>query len=224
MPFPIQCLKYLMLLFVMVFPSAYLYFLKPFIRLKNNRMLEENLSTIIVYGLLLLLAAAFGSRGEWYMGSLWFFYPAAVLMGFVNVGAEYLEAAVPVKRKTGKFPRIQPTSVYRGGFSSARLLSLILAAALEELIFRQIVISGILVPMGLDIWAAAVLSAFFYSLNHVYFGRFAVIQKMTSGMVYSALFVLSGGNILVSILCHCVQNLSLFIFTVYRTDSRRNKA
>ena len=74
-------------------------------------------------------------------------------------------------------------------------ISIIAAAALEEMVFRQIMIGGIFGSMSLDPLPAVILSGFFYGMNHVYFGRFAVIQKFSSGIVFALLYVLGGGNI-----------------------------
>ena len=216
MPFHIQCLKELLFLCVIVFPSAYIFFLKPFVLPKGNRLLAENLSTVMVYGALTAFGVLTGSAGEAAPLPGAAFFVLAAALGIVNVGMEYVEAALPVLKRNGSLPRLRPASIYRGTFSLVKFLSIIAAAAAEELVFRQFMIGGILNALHAPLWLAVLLSSFYYALNHVYFGRFAVLQKMTSGLVFSLLYVCSGGSVAVSALCHICQNLFLYFYSLDR--------
>ena len=227
MIFHIPCLEFLLYFYMMAFPSAYLYFLKPCIPIKDNPLLKENLSIVIVYGVLMILALAGGMTGSFSLTSgeegsiVWMLIPVALVMGLGNIGLEFMEASIPVYRKTGKFPKMRPTSLYIGKFQVLNFFSIIAAAALEELIFRQVLICGIFPELGFDFRVSVVLSAAMYAINHVYFGRFAVLQKLTSGLVYGLLFAVSGWNIGISILCHASQNLILYFYSLKKTEGRK---
>lgn len=225
MIFHIQCLRELLLLCVIIFPSAYIYFLKPFIQIKGNALLSENISTILIYGLLTLMGIAAGNIGLLQITSAAGFALAAalsvsILAGAFNVAVEYAEAAFRIYIKTKKMPALAPASLYYRRFSITDFLSIVAAAVLEEFVFRQYMIAGLFGSLGTDIWLAVFLSALFYAMNHVYFGSFAVIQKFTSGIVFSLLFVLSGGNILLCAVCHTVQNLILYFYSTAKYTSK----
>lgn len=228
MTFHTQCLSEVLLLCVILFPSAYIYFLKPFVQIRNNALLSENLATIIVYGLLVVLGAAAGTAGiadpgiyqPAASGVRLLIYPLAVAAGGFNVAAEYFEAAVPALRRTGRFPALRPAGIYKGGFSFLNFCSIIAAASLEELVFRQFMMGGILQSLGAYPWLSVLLSAFFYGMNHVYFGRFAVVQKITSGLVFASLYAAGGGNMIPCILCHVTQNLILYFHAVSQSGKK----
>ena len=225
MIFHIPCLKLWLVLCIMAFPSAYIYFVKPFIRISGSRLLSENAATILIYGLLMLLACLMGLQGNFAFSAkstpevFWILisFTAAVLMGFANLGIEYLEAALPFWKKNHKFPALRPAAIYAESFRLSSVISIVLAAGLEELIFRQVIMGGIAEGLGWNPWAAVIVSSFVYGMNHVYFGRFQVIQKWSSGLVFSLLFVLSG-SVWPCVVCHATQNLALYGWSVRKTN------
>lgn len=232
MIFHTQCLKSWLLLCVVAFPSAYIYFLKPFIRIKGSRLLSENTATVIVYGILVLIAWITGTEGVFsrsvsgagggWQG--WTMPASAVVMAFVCLIAEYLEAALPFRIRNGRFPSVRPAALYsEPSVRPASILSIVLAAAAEELVFRQVVIVGICTGLGWGFPAGVIVSSVLYGMNHVYFGRFSVIQKCSSGLVYSILFEAGGQCIWPPVLCHVLQNIILYCWSV-RTVAKRKTA
>lgn len=227
MLFHTQCLREVLLLCVIVFPSAYIFFLKPVVNFKGNPLLSENAATVIIYGLLTALGIGMGALGNITVtaagmgaAAVALTYAVAVAAGFFNVAAEYTEAALPIIVRTKKPPALRPASIYRGCFSFLNFISIIAAAALEEMVFRQIMIGGIFGSMSLDPLPAVMLSGFFYGMNHVYFGRFAVIQKFSSGIVFALLYVLGGGNIFLPGISHVIQNLFLYFFAISKSEKK----
>lgn len=242
MPFHTQCLDEVLILCAIVFPSAYIYFLKPFVKAGGRVLLAENLCTIIVYGIITAAGVLAGRAGApdillfregveaWQL----LIYPAAACAGIAIVYVEYIEAAIPVLRKNGKLPEMRGPSLYRGRFSAAEtacnVLSIAAAASLEELVFRQFMMGGIFESLSVAgslfesfsvmTLPAVCLSALFYAVNHVYFGRFAVIQKFGSGLVFAAIYAVTGGDILACAICHTAQNLFLYFYTVCRERRR----
>lgn len=233
MIFHIPCLKLWLFLCAAAFPSAYIYFAKPFINIRQSRLLSENAATVLVYGILLVLAWVMGITGaadfsaQSIMDAGWgnLIFAAAAAMGFVNLLLEYLESALPVWMKNRSFPRVRPAAVYSETFHISSVVSIILAAAAEELVFRQVVIGGVCEGLGWAPWAAGIVSAVLYGMNHVYFGRFAVIQKCSSGLIYSMFFLMGESGIWLCILCHVSQNVILYCWSVRKTlQQKRYKA
>ncbi len=82
---------------------------------------------------------------------------------------------------------------------------LLLAAAVEELLFRSLPLGGLawLVPPGLLVWPLAVLFGFLHWPQ----GWWGVIGTAAGGVVFSLLF-LASGNIWTPLAAHYVMNLS----------------
>lgn len=227
MLFHTQCLREVLLLCVIVFPSAYIFFLKPVINVKGNPLLSENAATVIIYGLLTALGIVMGALGNMTVAAagmgaaaVALTYAVAVAAGFFNVAAEYTEAALPIIVRTKKPPALRPASIYRGSFSFLNCISIIAAAFLEEMVFRQMMIGGIFSSLSIGLLPSVILSGFFYSMNHVYFGRFAVIQKFSSGIVFALIYVLGGGSIILPAISHVMQNLFLYFFALSKTEKK----
>lgn len=222
MLFHTPCLKLLLLLCVVAFPSAYIYFAKPFINVRGSRLLSENVATVLVYGVLILVAWLSGIDGVFAgvvvkrIAQGWIsIMSAAACLAFINLVAEYLEASLPFLIRNRKLPSVRPAAIYSvPSLRLADILSILLAAAAEEMIFRQVVIGAICTGLGWNLWAGVAAGSLIYGMNHVYFGRFSVIQKFSSGLVYSVLFVASGSCIWPSILCHALQNILLYCWSV----------
>lgn len=229
MIFHIPCLKLLLFLCVAAFPSAYIYFAKPFIKIRESRLLSENAATVLIYSILLVLALLMGMTdpadfsAESVMDAGWknLLFAAAAAMGFVNLAIEYLESALPVWIKNQRLPKVRPAALYMETFHVSSIISIILAATAEELIFRQVIIGGVCEGLGWEAWPAAIVSAVLYGMNHVYFGRFAVIQKCSSGLIYSMFFLSGETGIWLCILCHVSQNIILYCWSVRKTMKQK---
>jgi membrane protease YdiL (CAAX protease family) len=221
MNFHIPCLRYLLVLYVIVFPSAYIFFLKTIRFSKKSRILQENIPIIIVYLALLSLGCSMGLIGIFLFVSAPLWYIAAAVGGGVNILLEYIEASVPFLYKGKGFPCLSPVKMYATGFRIWDLASIIVAAGLEETVFRQFMLQGLFKEMSLPLIAGILLSSFFYGINHVYFGSFAVFQKITSGIVFSCLFVFSGYNLLIPVICHMSQNIILYCYSSLRKDEMK---
>lgn len=86
----------------------------------------------------------------------------------------------------------------------------IIYAVVEEILYRGvwkfILIDRIAAP-----WIVFfVCSAILYGLNHLRFGGVAIIQKTFTGACFTAIYLLSGYELLVPIIAHVGQNLLLF--------------
>lgn len=207
--FPIPCLRALLILFALMFPSAFVYFVREIPMRRLNVVARECLPLILTHGALILVGAAGGYVGGIRLATDWYWGLIGIAAGFGNVALEYILAALPRLRQARGWPDLKPTSMYVGAPLWTMLL--VASAALsEELVYRGIIMGGIFPVLGMSWWIAVPASTLIYAMNHAFFGRGAIFLKIASGLVIAALFALSGGQILVPVLAHITQNLVLF--------------
>lgn len=207
--FPIPCLRALLFLFALMFPSAFVYFVREIPMRRLNAVAREYLPLIITLTALILVGIAGGYGGGMRLSTEWYWILIGIAVGPVNVAWEYLLAALPRLRQGRGWPDLKPTSMYVG----APLWTVLLVAAaaiVEEVLHRGIIMGGIFPVFGTPAWLAVPLSALIYAMNHAFFGRGAMFLKFASGLLIAALFWLSGGQILAPVLVHVTQNLVLF--------------
>lgn len=197
-----------------MFPSAYIFFLRPISFHKTSRLINDNMQNIIVYLILVAVGTWSNYLGELSIRSNWYLFLISPVIGCCNVWIEYLVVGISFVVNGKKWPKLKPTSVYSGKWSWCGFVLIFIAASLEEIVFRQVMIQGIFKQWQLSIWIGVLISSLLYAINHVYFGRFTVIQKFISGLFFSLLFVWSGNNILIPILSHCAQNIYLYCYTM----------
>ncbi len=98
------------------------------------------------------------------------------------------------------------------------IIIIFIGALCEEIIFRQVFFNITYNVFNINIYIVIILSAFIYSINHIYFGANAVFQKFIVGIIYSLLFVYSSFSIIAPVITHFLQNFILYILSF-----RRNK-
>ena len=144
----------------------------------------------------------------------WFFYPIAIAAGFSCIVFEYYIGALQIFIKEGKFPKgIRVHSFYTSKMKIMDFLLIIVLVIVEELILRQALFTILLLSIKLNLWIVITVSAFIYGLNHLFFGIKTFPQKLISGFIYTCLFYFSGMSIIVPIIAHTVQNLSLALMS-----------
>lgn len=79
----------------------------------------------------------------------------------------------------------------------------------EELFYRQIWLGGLQTAFSWPLLWAVAVSSLVYGLNHLAFGRLAVLSKTITGAIYASLYVL-GGSVWLPIVTHGLQNALLF--------------
>ena len=139
------------------------------------------------------------------------FYFIAPLIGLLVIFFEYVlnQVIFFIQYKKWTF-RTSVHSVYKQSQISPAFIALILWAVIaEELLIRQATYSFLTQHSGWNTAAALIMTAFIYSLNHLYFGLQQLIYKFCSGMVYATLFYVSGLSIGVVIIAHATQNIAL---------------
>lgn len=207
--FPTPCLKALLFLFALMFPSAFVYFVREIPARRLNSVARECLPLLLTHGGLILVGVAGGYFGGIRLAADWYWVLIGIAAGLGNIALEYFLAALPRLWKGLGWPDLRPTSIYVG----APLWTMLLVASVaisEELVYRGIIMGGLFPVLGMSWWIAVPASSLIYAMNHAVFGRRAIFLKVASGLVIAALFALSGGQILVPVLAHVTQNLMLF--------------
>src|SRR5947209_15858302 len=143
-------------------------------------------------------------------GTSWMWIGAAAAAVPAALFVEYLIHAFAAWRATGLWPRriaVQSEWPQRPSLGEQLLLAAI--AVGEECFYRGIWI-GALRSFGVPVPIALLVSAIGYGLNHLSFGKGAVVSKSASGLLYGALYLLSGGSLLAPVVAHVLQNVALF--------------
>ncbi|MDA0007253.1 CPBP family intramembrane metalloprotease [Brachyspira hyodysenteriae] len=140
-------------------------------------------------------------------------------MSFVCIGIEIFEAMLMhfIKYKFW-ITNIEVHEIIARKNILFDIIVIFIGALCEEIIFRQVFFNITYNVFGINIYIIVVLSAFIYSINHIYFGANAVFQKFIVGIIYSLLFVYSSFSIIAPVITHFLQN-----FILYLLSFRRNK-
>lgn len=136
----------------------------------------------------------------------------APIVGVACIGLEYAVGVVLLLARTGKL--VTALSVHRSysRYRELTLLDVTCVVALvvgEELILRQVLFTALAVDLSVAAGPAIVICAVAYAVNHLQFGVMSAVAKIPSGVLYTALFYLSGSSIAVVIVAHATQNLVL---------------
>ncbi|WP_456394248.1 CPBP family intramembrane glutamic endopeptidase [Thermococcus sp.] len=125
---------------------------------------------------------------------------------------EYIVGYFFIYLKYGTCPPLKFSIAYewREMPLNALFLSLVMVV-FEELVFRQIWFIYLVNDIGTNPVVAIFIPSIIYGLNHISFGEQAIFQKSFSGIVYGVLYYISGCSILVPLLTHALQNITLKI-------------
>ncbi|MFC1670415.1 CPBP family intramembrane glutamic endopeptidase [Spirochaetota bacterium] len=185
----------------------------------KNSLRKLNIIIIITYSIILLLVLYF-QKGQnvFFNKPALLFYPIAFIAGIISIALEYFTGALLIFFKTKQFPRgFNIHAVYSGSkINIIDILIIILLVIAEELVFRQVLFSFFFTGIKLSLWLAVILCTLIYAGIHIYFGLKTIPQKIVSGLLYVCLFYFSGMSIIIPIITHCVQNLSLVVITMIR--------
>lgn len=208
MIFPIHYLKPILILIAIVFPCTLTGF---FISMQKDQRFVLSINSITYLFLILLcIWTGFVEMIQLPDNLLW--YLIGIVMGFICI---YFEIFI------GKFIYYLKTKVWLRKVEiheSVKVkhwlidIAFILIGALgEEMIFRQILFYITMDIFGWSSIFVLLFSSIIYGLNHIFFSRVAVVQKVFSGVIFSLLFLLSNNSVIIPILAHFTQNLILYI-------------
>ncbi|MPQ43786.1 CPBP family intramembrane glutamic endopeptidase [Clostridium tarantellae] len=85
----------------------------------------------------------------------------------------------------------------------------VIIAISEEFIYRQLWFSILLNTFSFNIVTILLITSIVYALNHISLGKVIFIQKIFSGLIYGCLFYFSGYSVIIPVITHCLQNISI---------------
>lgn len=148
-----------------------------------------------------------------------YFVILSFIMSFVCIGIEIFEAMlIHFFKYRFWIKNIEVHEIIEKKNILFDIIIIFIGALCEEIIFRQVFFNITYNVFNINIYIVIILSAFIYSINHIYFGANAVFQKFIVGIIYSLLFVYSSFSIIAPVITHFLQNFILYILSF-----RRNK-
>lgn len=91
------------------------------------------------------------------------------------------------------------------------ILFILIGAIGEEVIFRYMFYNLLVNYLFWGVWSFIVVTVFVYGINHIFFSRNAVFQKMFTGLILGIIFVVLNESIILLVLAHFLQNLLLYL-------------
>jgi len=137
---------------------------------------------------------------------------AAPLVGLGCILVEYLVGMLLAFLRTGKLITRMVVHKTYSGVLQIGVMDIILIIAFvvgEEYVFRQVLWGLLSDELGAPLGLVIALCTVIYALNHLTFGFQSVIPKIASGLIYVLLFYFAGLSLIIPILAHATQNLSL---------------
>lgn len=208
----ILCLNILLLCatcYPAAIPQIFLPYLSRYAGKKSNTIYLFGCN--ILYLVLFLISLTIVSVPvEFISGKSIWWYGVAILSGGFIIALEFGVGKSVMALEGKKTKGISLNASYKDVSMLTCVLTLLLAIC-EEVIFRWVWGAVLLHQLGVPVWGFVLLSAFFYAINHLYYGMETFIQKLVTGILFTLLFYLSGNHILIPMLAHIMQNLILLI-------------
>ncbi len=144
---------------------------------------------------------------------VFWFYPVSVLLGPLCIIFEYIMNGLYLYLQNGIFPnRFSIHSFWSESDKPLHLFLMFFIAAGEELIFRQMMFSILTGVFEYSVINTLLFTSFVYAANHLFMGFNSASTKFFTGMIYGSLYYISGLSIIVPIIVHYIQNITLLRF------------
>lgn len=210
-------LKEIILLGAVCYPTVLSYVIESvlFPRASKEKANTKLMASMAISTLIVVLVAV--SMSPEYVLFLNFpafwFYPISVLIGPLCIIFEYLVNGFYLYLKKGFFPnRFGVHSFWVGSDESLHLILMFFITTAEELIFRQMMFSLLIGFFKYSFLKTLLFTSFVYAANHIFMGFNSTSTKFLTGMIYGSLYYISGSSIIVPIIVHYVQNITLLRF------------
>ncbi len=210
MNFHTHYLSALLVLISISFPTC---LIGIFIKLNLGRI-NNILPNTLSYILFSLIAFFTGYIGNITFNISIYFATLSFIISFLCIGLEIIEAIIAhfIKYKFW-IKNIEVHKIMEKKNIFFDIIIIFTGAFCEEIIFRQVFFNILYNIFNINIYIVIIISAFIYSINHIYFGTNAVIQKFITGIIYSLIFVYSSFSITSSSITHFSQNMILYILS-----------
>jgi hypothetical protein len=208
----------LVILLASAFPSGFGTSIHSVFSKKHREKIDTTALAFMFLPFFILLPAIFTLKKDVFFLNLppGFFNIIAVVMVPVCLFLEYILNMFYIYFKGGKISKgitITLHSAWKTRLSVPYLCLITLIAVGEEIIYRQVWFALLDKTFNLPVMIIILLTSLIYGLNHFYFGFNSVLAKFISGSVYGVFYVISGYSIVVPIIIHVLQNISLILIT-----------
>lgn len=210
-------LKEIILLGAVCYPTVFSYVIGSALFPRSSRekantglMASMAISTLVV----VLVAVSISPEYVLFLNfpAFWF-YPISVLIGPLCIIFEYIVNGFYLYLKKGFFPnRFGVHSFWVESNESLHLILMLFITTGEELIFRQMMFSLLIGFFKYSFLQTLLFTSFVYAANHINMGFNSTGTKFLTGMIYGSLYYISGSSIIVPIIVHYVQNITLLRF------------
>ena len=177
-----------------------------------NESLEKSLKilatiyAIILVGIFIISPEKFTIN----IDSNYYLYIMAVIFVPITICLEIISGYIMLGVFNKAIPKLKVSLVFTKTNIKVIILS-ILIGVFEEFAYRQLWFNILFKDFKLHIALVLVITAFIYSLNHIFLGKQVFFQKAVAGIIYGALFYFSGFNIIVPIITHCLENVVILL-------------
>ena len=185
----------------------------------NLGRINSILPNTISYLLFVIIAFFTGYIGNINFNIKIYFAVLALIASFICIALEIFEAMILhfIKYRFW-IKNIEVHKIIEKKNILLDIIIIFIGAFCEEIIFRQVFFNILCNIFNVNTYIVIIISAFIYSLNHIYFGSNAVIQKFITGIIYSLLFVYSSFSITAPLIAHFFQNMTLYILSLNRKE------
>jgi membrane protease YdiL (CAAX protease family) len=193
--------------------------------LKGRRAFGRSLSLsdqlvgfVVGYAIVVVVTALFRPH-EVLVFRLPTFLPVLLLapcVGLACIALEYLSGVGWLFLRTGRIVTRATIDLSYSAYSRIDAIDIASVTAFligEELILRQFLFSLLRTDFALALWPVCLICAAVFAVNHLPFGTSSAVSKLSSGLLYVLLYYLSGRSVLVVILAHAAQNLTLLAWS-----------
>ena len=210
MNFHIHYLSAFLVLLAISFPTSLIGIFYKLNLGRINTILPNSLS----YLLFMIIAFFTGYIGSINYNINIYFVILSFIMSFICIGIEIFEAMIVHYIKYRFWIKnIEVHKIIEKKNIFFDIVIIFIGVVCEEIIFRHVFFNIAYNILSINIFIVIVLSAFIYSINHIYFGANSVFQKFIVGIIYSLLFVYSSFSITAPLITHFTQNMILYILS-----------
>ncbi|KYN75721.1 CPBP family intramembrane glutamic endopeptidase [Clostridium sporogenes] len=177
-----------------------------------NESLEKSLKILAIIYIIILMGIFVISQEKFYINidNNYYWYIIAVLFVPLTIILEIIVGYIIIGVSDKNLPKFKISLAFTKTNINVIILSIFIGI-FEEVVYRQLWFNILFKDFKLHIVVVFIITSFVYALNHIFLGKQVFFQKILAGVVYGGLFYLSGFNILIPIITHCLENTVILL-------------
>lgn len=218
MNIPIQSLNNILFLIAIIFPAGLgANLLMPFQKKFKSSISSGLAGMVIGYFIIIILVLYIKPKLILTFNTTQvIMFPIALLSGIFCIFIEYLIGIFQLYCITGKLITKMAIHSSYSGYQQVTIwdvLMILTFVICEELILRQTPFLLFSQTFKLQSWLTILFCSIIYAINHITFGLQVLPQKTISGLIYTLLYYISGNSIIIVVIGHFTQNISLLFMS-----------